>query len=109
MIEFDIDYDEYTKKKIIIDDETQNESTRFVSVSELIEKHMKNFSNHAKQQHYKTIKKKIIMNTIKRFKSTVKRVLNMNIDEKLDSNEYDASKSNIEKKIIESDDNENFQ
>ena len=109
MIEFDIDYDKYTKKKIIIDDETQSESTKLVSVSKLIEKHMKNFSNHAKQQHYKTIKKKIIMNTIKKLKSTMKRVLNMNIDEKLNSNEYDVSKSNIEKKTIELDDNENFQ
>ena len=39
----------------------------------------------------------------------MKRVLNMNIDEKSNSNEYDVLKSNIEKKTIESNDNENFQ
>ena len=70
---------------------------------------MKNFSNHAKKQHLKIVKKKIIKNIIKRLKIIVQRVRNMNIDEKLNSNEYDASKSNIEKKIIESNDYENFQ
>ena len=97
------------KKKIIIDDKTTNKTTKLISASKLIEKHMKNFSNHAKKQHLKIVKKKIIKNTIKRLKIIVQRVRNMNIDEKLDSNEYDASKSNTEKKITESDDYENFQ
>ena len=39
----------------------------------------------------------------------MQRVMNINIDEKLNSNEYDASKSNIENEIIESNDYENFQ
>ena len=97
------------KKKITIDDKTTNKTTKFVNISKLIEQHMKNFSNHAKKQHYKTIKKKIFKNTIKKFKSTMQRVMNMNIDEKLNSNEYDASKSNTKNEIIESNNFENFQ
>ena len=46
------------KKKIIIDNETQKKSTKFVNVSKFV-KHMKIFSNHAKQQHYKKIQKKL--------------------------------------------------
>ena len=98
------------KKRITIDDTIQNESTKLVSASKLIEKHMKNFSNNAKKRHYKTIKKKIIKNTEKRLKSTMRRALNMNIDEKLNSDdEYDASNSDTKKKITESNNYENFQ
>ena len=98
------------QKKIIIDDTAQNESTKLVSASKLIEKHMKNFSNNAKKRHYKTIKKKIIKSTKKRLKSTMRRALNMNIDKKLNSNdEYDVSNSNTKKKIIESNNYESFQ
>ena len=97
------------KKKIIIDDKTTNKTTKLISAPKLIEKHMKNFPNHAEKQHLKTAKKKIIKNIIKRLKIIVQRVRNMNTDEKLDSNEYDASKSNTEKKITESNDYESFQ
>ena len=43
--------------------------------------------------------KKIIKSTEKRLKSSMRRALDMNIDEKLNSNdEYDVSNSNTKKK-----------